>query len=91
MLKRFLIALSFSCPLLLTFRIFPGARRTGDDLEFLSVVEVEASQARTLSGNCILMKEGAGLDRIDVMRLEAGEVQKEPGGFHDARIVALVL
>ena len=38
----------------------------------MSVVEVEGSQARTLLGKCIHMREGAGVERLDVMRLDSG-------------------
>ena len=42
----------------------------------MSVVEVEGSQARTLLGNCIHMREGAGVERLDVMRLDSGTLAR---------------
>jgi hypothetical protein len=37
----------------------------------MSVVEVEGSQARTMLGKCVHVREG-GVERLDVIRLDSG-------------------
>ena len=50
------------------------AKKTCADLSFISVHEVEASQMKYLKeGNCIHMREGSGVERCDVMRLQSGD------------------
>ena len=48
------------------------AKKSVEDLDFISVVEVDAGAARSVHGRCIHMREGAGIDRLDLCRLEPG-------------------
>ena len=48
------------------------AKKSVEDLGFISVVEVDAGAARSVHGRCIHMREGAGIDRLDLCRLEPG-------------------
>jgi hypothetical protein len=53
-----------------------GAKRTAETLQFMSVVEVEGLQARTLLGKCVHVREG-GVERLDVIRLDSGTLVGE--------------
>jgi hypothetical protein len=53
-----------------------GAKRTAETLQFMSVVEVEGSQARTVLGKCVHVREG-GVERLDVIRLDSGTLAGE--------------